>query len=255
MIRAADLLAEAKRAGELGGGAAVSLDWSHVAERIRTMRPTTGTTRRTSRICASSGVDVVRGALDCSATARSRQVDGATTLPRRSRGIVIATGTDPAVPDVRGLSDTPYETNRDVVRWETLPETVVVLGGGPIGVELAQVWARFGVEVTLLEMADRLLPSEEPEAGEIVAEAAAGRRRGRAHRGRAHARRARQRGLHGPRRRRPADLRRSPRGRRPVARTGWPTSGWRTSVSIPMPMHRGRRALPRSRRASGRSAT
>jgi pyruvate/2-oxoglutarate dehydrogenase complex dihydrolipoamide dehydrogenase (E3) component len=83
--------------------------------------------------------------------------------------VVLNTGTTPALPPVDGLADTPYWTNRDAVRAERLPESMAVIGGGAIGVELAQAFARFGVRVTVLEVADRILSPEEPEASALVA--------------------------------------------------------------------------------------
>lgn len=157
MIRAADVLAEA-----------VSLDWSHVAERIRADATDDWNDEKNVETLQDSGVELVRGA---ARLLGDGQVEVDDEVIRARRGIVIATGTDPDVPDVPGLRDTPYETNRDVVKWKELPETVVVLGGGPIGVELAQVWARFGVDVTLFEMAGQVLPNEEPEAAEVVTQA------------------------------------------------------------------------------------
>ena len=64
----------------------------------------------------------------------------------------------------RGSADTPYWTNRDVLRIESVPGSLVVIGGGAIGAELAQGLARFGVRVTVLEVGDRILGPEEPEA-------------------------------------------------------------------------------------------
>jgi pyruvate/2-oxoglutarate dehydrogenase complex dihydrolipoamide dehydrogenase (E3) component len=90
------------------------------------------------------------------------------------RGVVIATGTSPAIPPVPGLDQVPYWTNRDAVEAEELPGSPVVLGGGAIGVELAQVFARFGVDVTVVEALDRLLPADEPEVGPILGEVLAG---------------------------------------------------------------------------------
>jgi pyruvate/2-oxoglutarate dehydrogenase complex dihydrolipoamide dehydrogenase (E3) component len=84
------------------------------------------------------------------------------------RGVVIATGTEPAIPPVPGLSDTPYWTNHEAVEAETLPDSAVVLGGGAIGLELAQVFARFGVRVAVVEAADRLLAMEEPESSALA---------------------------------------------------------------------------------------
>jgi pyruvate/2-oxoglutarate dehydrogenase complex dihydrolipoamide dehydrogenase (E3) component len=81
---------------------------------------------------------------------------------------VIAAGTEPAVPPIPGLAGTPYWTNRDAVQAEELPESLVVLGGGAIGAELAQVFARFGAAVTVVEALPRLLSFEEPEASELI---------------------------------------------------------------------------------------
>jgi pyruvate/2-oxoglutarate dehydrogenase complex dihydrolipoamide dehydrogenase (E3) component len=84
--------------------------------------------------------------------------------------VVLATGTRPAVPPVGGLSGTPYWTNRDAIEASEVPESLLVLGGGAIGVELGQVFARFGSRVTIVEGAPRLLPGDEPEASAIVTE-------------------------------------------------------------------------------------
>jgi pyruvate/2-oxoglutarate dehydrogenase complex dihydrolipoamide dehydrogenase (E3) component len=87
------------------------------------------------------------------------------------RGVVIATGTSAVVPPIDGLADTPYWTNRDAVETETLPESLVVLGGGAIGVEFSQVLARFGVQVTVIEGSAGLVSMEEPESSATVADA------------------------------------------------------------------------------------
>ena len=97
------------------------------------------------------------------------QVGGDTYVARK--GVVLNTGTAPAAPPIDGLQGTPYWTNRDAVALTELPASLVVLGGGAIGCELAQVFARFGVEVTVVEMADRLVAAEEPEASALLAKA------------------------------------------------------------------------------------
>ena len=77
-------------------------------------------------------------------------------------------GTRPAVPPVEGLAGTPYWTNRDAVQLTELPGSLVVVGGGPIGCEMAQVFARFGVRVTVVQHGPRLVPADEPEAAELL---------------------------------------------------------------------------------------
>src|SRR6202035_2552946 len=91
-----------------------------------------------------------------------------TRVFRARKGIVITTGTDPAIPPLEGLADTPYWTNREIVQAERVPESLIVLGGGAIGAELAQVFARFGAAVTMVEALPRLVCFEEPEASELI---------------------------------------------------------------------------------------
>ncbi len=85
-----------------------------------------------------------------------------------ARGVILNSGTDPAELPIEGLAQTPYWTNREVFKIEELPESLVVVGGGPIGCELAQAFHRFGVDVTVLEVADRLMTVEEPESGALI---------------------------------------------------------------------------------------
>ena len=87
---------------------------------------------------------------------------------RARRGILINCGTEPAVPPIQGLAGTPYWTNREIVQAEEAPESMIVLGGGAIGAELAQAFARFGSAVTVVEALPRLVSFEEPEASELI---------------------------------------------------------------------------------------
>jgi len=88
----------------------------------------------------------------------------------RFKKAVIATGARPFVPPIEGLEQTGYLTNETVFNLTELPRRMMVLGGGPIGCELAQAFCRLGCEVTLVEAMPRLLPQEDPDAAEIVAE-------------------------------------------------------------------------------------
>ncbi len=85
--------------------------------------------------------------------------------------IIIATGSRAFVPPIPGLDTVDFVTNKEIFNLSTKPTSLAVLGGGPIGVELAQAMAGLGVAVTIFEMADRLLAREEPEASICVAEA------------------------------------------------------------------------------------
>lgn len=82
--------------------------------------------------------------------------------------VLIAAGLDPSVPPIPGLRESGYMDNEKVLELQDLPNRLAVIGSGPIGSEFAQIFARFGVQVTLLEAAERLLPPEEPEAAEAL---------------------------------------------------------------------------------------
>ncbi|GAB4252262.1 dihydrolipoyl dehydrogenase family protein [Deferrisoma sp.] len=87
-----------------------------------------------------------------------------------ARAWVIATGSRPALPPVEGLADTPHWTNETVFAQTRLPERLLVLGGGPIGLELAQAFGRLGARVTVVEFLDRILGPEDPDVAEILRE-------------------------------------------------------------------------------------
>jgi pyruvate/2-oxoglutarate dehydrogenase complex dihydrolipoamide dehydrogenase (E3) component len=91
----------------------------------------------------------------------------------RGRRFVVATGATPAMPPVDGLRDLGPLTSESLFRLERRPDRLAVLGGGPIGAEMSQAFARLNTEVTLIEQADRILTREEPEASRVVAEALA----------------------------------------------------------------------------------
>jgi len=113
-------------------------------------------------------VDVVRGIARLMGT---RMIDvsgenGSTRTLTARKAVVIATGTVPAIPPIEGLREIRTWDNRDVTAAPEVPRRLLVLGGGAIGVEMAQAWRSLGAEeVTLIEASERLLPSEEPFAG------------------------------------------------------------------------------------------
>jgi pyruvate/2-oxoglutarate dehydrogenase complex dihydrolipoamide dehydrogenase (E3) component len=97
---------------------------------------------------------------------RRVEVDGEAL--EADRAVVVAVGSDPVFPDVPGLADARPWTNRRGTTSETVPERLIVMGGGPVGVELAQAWSSLGSAVTLVERAERLLHREEPFASAEV---------------------------------------------------------------------------------------
>jgi pyruvate/2-oxoglutarate dehydrogenase complex dihydrolipoamide dehydrogenase (E3) component len=100
-----------------------------------------------------------------------RRVRVGKDLLAASRAVVIATGSSAAMPPIEGLDSVKVWNNRDGTTSKRIPESMVVLGGGPVGSELAQAWSTLGTRVTLIEGAERLLSREEPFAGDQVATA------------------------------------------------------------------------------------
>jgi pyruvate/2-oxoglutarate dehydrogenase complex dihydrolipoamide dehydrogenase (E3) component len=168
MVRPADLIAEVHRADRLAGDARVQPDWSLVAARIREANHD-WTDSQHVRPLEHAGVQIVRGHGRLAGPGVVRvEKDGVTTVLRAARGVLLDTGTEPLRPPIDGLAGTPYWTNRETMRTTEVPRRLVVVGGGPNGLELAQVFRRYGAEVTLLEVADRVAVQEEPEASAVV---------------------------------------------------------------------------------------
>jgi pyruvate/2-oxoglutarate dehydrogenase complex dihydrolipoamide dehydrogenase (E3) component len=165
MIRAGNALAEAGRIAQVAGSAKASPDWAPVARRIRDEATDNWDDKVAVDRFTGKGGRFVRGRATLTGPGRVT-VDNQEYAA--ARGLVIATGTAAVVPPVDGLSGTPYWTNREVVEAATLPGSLIVLGGGAIGLELSQVLARFGVRVTIVERADRLLAVEEPESSSVA---------------------------------------------------------------------------------------
>ena len=170
MIRAADALAEAGRVSRLAGDATVVPSWAPVAKRLDE-EATSGwdDTIAVDRL-RDAGASVHHGVarLDGVGRVAVELAAGGTTTYAARRGVVLNTGTRPAAPPIDGLAGTPYWTNRDAVRATGVPSSLVVIGGGPIGCELAQVFARFGARVTVVQHGERLLPADEPEASALL---------------------------------------------------------------------------------------
>lgn len=165
MIRAADSLAEARRVPELAGTADVGADFAPVAQRIREEATDDWDDTVAVERFEKAGGRFVRGTARITGT-RTVSVDGRDF--HASRAILLNTGTDPAVPAIPGLAGTPYWTNREAIAATEVPDSLIVLGGGPIGLELAQAFARFGTHVEVIEALQALLPAEEPEASGLI---------------------------------------------------------------------------------------
>jgi pyruvate/2-oxoglutarate dehydrogenase complex dihydrolipoamide dehydrogenase (E3) component len=166
MIRAADLLAEGRRIPGMAGTSSIEPDWAPVAARLRDDATDNWNDRAAVERFKGNGGRFVRGEGRLAGPGRV-EVGGEVFVA--SRAVVLGTGTEPSIPPIDGLDQVDFWTNREAIETDRLPESLVVLGGGAIGAELAQVFARFGTRVSVVEALDRLVANEEPEAGETLA--------------------------------------------------------------------------------------
>lgn len=172
MLRAADALAEADRADSLAGDVSVVRSWRPVAERLAKATSDWDDGAAVERL-EGAGVTVLHGTARLDGPMRIVVDPVGAGAPRAfvaERGVVLNPGTRPAAPPIQGLKGTPYWTNREAVRATQLPAELIVVGAGPVGCELAQTFARFGVSVTLVQRGGRILPHDEPEASAALQE-------------------------------------------------------------------------------------
>jgi pyruvate/2-oxoglutarate dehydrogenase complex dihydrolipoamide dehydrogenase (E3) component len=164
LIHVAKVVAQAKAASSLGLlPADLKVDMARVAAHLQEV---IGRVHEEEHVYVE-GVSVRFGQVSFRGP-RELEVNGETLL---SKNVLIATGSRPRVPDVPGLQEAGYLTNQSIFDLQRLPSSLVVVGGGPVGVELAQAFARLGSQVTLLQRRERLLPREEPEVSEAIAQA------------------------------------------------------------------------------------
>jgi len=164
-------LAERMRSADELGLAAVEpeIDLGQVMDRVREAIATIEPQDSPGRL-RGEGVDVIAG---------QGRFEDARTLAvgdrrLRFRAAILATGSEPTLPAVAGLESAAVSTTDTIWDLRELPSRLVVLGGGPIGCELGQAFRRLGSEVVMVEVADRLLGKEEPEASALIAERLAG---------------------------------------------------------------------------------
>ncbi|MFQ5478027.1 MAG: mercuric reductase [Candidatus Binatia bacterium] len=165
LIRSAAAAAALRSAPDFGvnAGAEVTVDFPKVMERVRRLRASISD-NDSARRYAGQGVDVYIGSGRFTGPG-TIDVDGNAL---RFKKACIATGARAAAPPIPGLNDIEYLTNETVFEMTVLPKRLGIIGAGPIGCELAQSFARLGSEVYLVEAAHGTLPSEDPDASEIV---------------------------------------------------------------------------------------
>jgi pyruvate/2-oxoglutarate dehydrogenase complex dihydrolipoamide dehydrogenase (E3) component len=170
LIKSARLLSQIRRAGEFGiKSASAQFDFADVMERVqrvvKAIEPHDSAERYTGL-----GVECIEGEARITSpwTVEVTAAGGTRTLA--TRAIVIAAGGRPFVPPIPGIEEAGYLTSDTVWNLRQLPGRLVVLGGGPIGCELAQCFARFGSKVTQVEMLPRIMIREDPEISRMVAD-------------------------------------------------------------------------------------
>ena len=166
LIRSAKFLADVKKCQQLGfKSASVDFDFADVMERvqrvIRAVEPHDSIERYTSL-----GVECHKGEARI-ISPYEVSVNGKTLT---TRNIVVATGARPAVPTIEGVENIKYLTSDTIWNLREQPKNLLVLGGGPIGSELTQAFARLGCNVTQVQRDEQLLPKEDPEISQIVLE-------------------------------------------------------------------------------------
>ncbi len=161
-LRSGDTLAEAGRARELAASrVAWDVDFPKVSKRVLWMARDLDDSRPAKQL-VDAGVQLVRGA---GRLVDPRTVEVAGDRITARRAVVVSNGGTAAIPPIPGLEKVDYWTNRQAAVPREMPETLAVLGGGAIGVELGQAFARVGSKVTVIEAGPRFLALEEPEAG------------------------------------------------------------------------------------------
>lgn len=171
LIRSARLLAQIARARAFGiATAEARCDFAEVMERVQAIIRQVAPHDSVERYRAL-GVDVVEGAARIVSPwqVEITRRDG-TQQSLRTRSIVVAAGARPVVPELPGIDRIAYLTSDTVWQLRQLPRRLLILGGGPIGSELAQAFSRLGAQVTLVERGARLLAREDPEVSALVAQ-------------------------------------------------------------------------------------
>lgn len=164
LIRSAEVAHEIRRAGEFGIRVGdVEVDFAAVMERVR------GIIDRGSRgaqgwLESLAGLELIAGEAELEGPQTVR-VDGRVVSAPK---IIIATGAEPGVVPIPGLDATPYMTSDEVLKLDELPESLLVVGAGPIALELGQALGRLGTEVTMVEVAPSFLPGAEPELADAL---------------------------------------------------------------------------------------
>ena len=167
LVKAAKVAADIREAAGFGIDAgSPRVDWPAVIGRARRVRD--HMLRFGTAPFEEQGITVRFPATAIVTGERQVEIDGERV---EARSLLVAAGLVPAVPPIPGLADAGHLDNESILELDRLPASLGVIGSGPIGFEFAQIFSRLGVRVTVLEVAERVLPPEEPETGEVMARA------------------------------------------------------------------------------------
>lgn len=167
LIRTARLYAEMRDAHRFGASipSGIRVDFQAAMQRVLRLRAHLARTTSVQALC-EAGIDVFLGQARFTGS-DALEVDG---LPLRFDKVLIATGGQPEIPAIPGLQDVGYFTNETIFAIADLPQRLLVIGGGPLGCELAQVFCRFGSKVIIVQDLPLFLPREERDAAQILSD-------------------------------------------------------------------------------------
>jgi dihydrolipoamide dehydrogenase len=167
LLHIADVLDKARHAEQYGlSVAGAAADWQVIQKHIRQIVDEVrgGDDQQVRDQLSKQGIDVIKG--EARFQSSHELVVGGRTL--RAEQILIATGSQATVPDIPGLRDAGFITNKEAIWLPELPRRLAIVGGGPIGVEFAQLFQRFGVQVTILEQGPAPLPKDDRELADML---------------------------------------------------------------------------------------
>jgi len=165
LIRSAHVAHLFRRGAEFGlQAAAPQVDFAKVFERIQKIITKIEPNDSVERY-SGLGVDCIQGSAMIEDPFRVKVGDRVIT----TRNIIVATGASPIIPEIPGLKDVPYHTSETLWKIREAPKSVLIVGGGPIGCEMAQAFQRLGSQVTLVERRERLLEREDQEVSDLIA--------------------------------------------------------------------------------------
>ena len=150
--------------------------WEHAAERRDWMISREGDVQYPDdtghvRGLEAAGAEVIRGTARIVGSGRVEvRSNGEAPRTLEARSLIVATGSVPVIPPIEGLVQAGFWTSREATSLRHLPSSIGIMGGGPVGTEMAQVYARFGVKTTVIEGNDRILARDHPRSSEVVAE-------------------------------------------------------------------------------------